>query len=467
MKNLRTLVFVLLVAAVSIPAAAQRGSANFTRYVALGDSLTAGYSSSSLVLTRQDWSYPSIIAEQAGVVSFQQPLISQPGIPAELALQSLSPLVLGPKAQGNGHPINLQLPRPYDNLGIPGARVGDLLTRTGATPDANPFYQIILRGLGPAAAQAAFLQPTFISVWIGNNDVLGAVTSGIASDATLTPIGTFTTQYETLLDTLIAAAPSAGMVTAKVPPVTRIPFATVLPPVLIDPRTRQPVPGPDGNPILLIAEQGDGSIAQLTPGSRVLLTAQPFLASGYGIPAALGPVIPLPNVGKPLPNAVVLDGSELAAIEAHRNAINAVITSAARIRDVPVIDFDPIFAEFAEGVHIGGVELSLDFLTGGVMSYDGVHPTDIGYLLIANAFIERINEAWDGAIPYASLLQLFADNAPEDASLIMLPPWMQLNLLEAPWTEFRAPFAAPPVERATDEEPEPEPSRRRTTRSRG
>lgn len=455
MRNIsRILLITLLVAALALPVLAQRGSANFTRYVALGDSLTAGFQSGGLVQTRQQWSYPAVMARQFGTVGFEQPSISEPGIPAELALQSIVPLVIAPKSSGLGQPVNLLLPRPYDNLGIPGADVGELLTRTGATPDpSNPYFQIILRGLGPAVGQAAALQPTFISVWIGNNDVLGAVTSGrVIEGVTLTPIAEFTVAYETLLDTLIAAAPNAGMVTATVPPVTEIPFASTIPPVLIDPQTSQPVPGPDGNPIFFIAELGDGTIGQLAPGSKVLLTAQSFLATGYGIPAALAPVIPLPNVGKPLPNAVVVDLAELTTIETRRQEVNAAIRSAANARNIPVVLTDPIFAEYAAGIEIGGIELSVDFLTGGIMSYDGVHPSDIGYLLVANDFIRVINEAYGAQIPFASLTQFFSDNAPVDASVIMLPRWMKLNLLEAPWTKFRAPLTD--MEQWQPEEPD-------------
>src|SRR6185436_8077360 len=62
---------------------------NFQTYVAVGDSLTAGFSSASLVVTHQSGSYPARLARQAGVAGFQQPTVSDPGIPPELALVSL------------------------------------------------------------------------------------------------------------------------------------------------------------------------------------------------------------------------------------------------------------------------------------------------------------------------------------------------------------------------------------------
>src|SRR5256885_4607876 len=110
------------------PGAAQT---NFTTYVSVGDSLAAGFESNSLVVTHQNRSVPALIARQAGVQGFQQPLVSEPGIPAELTLVSLVPVpVVAPKSASTGAPRNLTLARPYNNLAVPGATSVDALTRT-------------------------------------------------------------------------------------------------------------------------------------------------------------------------------------------------------------------------------------------------------------------------------------------------------------------------------------------------
>lgn len=69
--TIRTLALVAVVALAATPAFAQ---ANFGKYVALGDSLTAGFASSGLHVNVQERSYPALIARQAGVGDFQQPL---------------------------------------------------------------------------------------------------------------------------------------------------------------------------------------------------------------------------------------------------------------------------------------------------------------------------------------------------------------------------------------------------------
>ncbi|MEO8217174.1 MAG: SGNH/GDSL hydrolase family protein [Acidobacteriota bacterium] len=402
----------------AVPSFGARGKADFTRYVALGDSFGAGFSNGSLVDAHQVWSYPAVIARQARSKDFQQPLVSQPGIPPELALLSLSPLVIGPKATTNGSPTNLNLPRPYNNLSIPGARAVDLTTLTGKQPvtgTATSFAQFILRGLGTPVDQALAQSPTFVSIFIGGNDVLGAVLGG--TPALLTPLDDFKTAYTAALDRLVAGAPNAGMVTAGVPGVTFLPYANTVPPVLVNPATSQPVLGPDGKPIFLVADLGGGNFGQLPPGSLVLLPAISKISTGFGIPAALKPNFPnFPDVGKPLADTDVLTPTEIAVIETRAADVNAFIRSAAAARDIPFTDLAPLLANLKNGLNEGGVILNTSFLTGGAFGYDGFHPTDIGYTLIANEFIKTINNAYGTKIPQASLLPFFANNAPEDSA---------------------------------------------------
>lgn len=419
MKTIKRIAaFALAGSMLALPLAAQqtaRGKADFTRYVALGDSFGAGYSNDSLVISHQVHSYPAVIARQARTPDFQQPLISEPGIPPELQLVSLSPLIIARKATTNGQPINLQLPRPYNNLSIPGARVGNLLRNSGVPTDPNPFYQIILRRQGPAVEQALALQPTFISIWIGGNDVLGAILGGDPS--LLTPLEQFTEDYNQLLTVLAAGAPNAGMVVGNVPPtILALPYATTIPPVVINPATRQPVLI-GGNPVFLLYDD-NGTMKQLTPGSLVLLPAASAIASGFGIPAALG--TNLPNAGRPLPGSLVLTPDELAQIRTRAAEINAAISAAAASKNIPVVDMAPLIERFTQpgGYNLAGVRLSFAYLTGGIISYDGFHPTDIGYTLIANEFIRTINRAYKKRIPFASLANFYENNAPLEASVV-------------------------------------------------
>jgi lysophospholipase L1-like esterase len=349
---------------------------SFAKYVAVGDSLSAGFTNGSLVLTHQPTSWPALLAGQTGtpITSFQQPYITDPGAPAELALVTLSPLVIAPKSSGTGLPANYTLDRPYDNLAVPGATSVDVVTRT-----TGGLHDAILRGKGTQLQQAVSLSPTFVTLWIGSNDVLGAITNGRAIDGvTMVPLASFRAAYALTLSTLRATG--AMVVTATIPDVTLAPFANAIPPVVVDPATRQPVLI-GGQTVPLIGPSGP-----LAPGSKVTLGASALLAKGVGIPAALG------GSGQPLPDEVVLDPAELAIIRDRVNAINASIREIASAAGAPVLDLNAFITDlFTNGREYAGVTLSGSFLTGGLVGYDGIHPTEAGYALIANEWIAFLN----------------------------------------------------------------------------
>jgi hypothetical protein len=78
-----------IAAAVLLSAGAAGAQADFSNYVALGDSLTAGFASGGLVQFYQERSYPALLATQAGSPVFEMPLVSEPGLPNLLELQAL------------------------------------------------------------------------------------------------------------------------------------------------------------------------------------------------------------------------------------------------------------------------------------------------------------------------------------------------------------------------------------------
>jgi hypothetical protein len=361
--------------------AVDTGTADFTRYVAIGDSITAGFMSNGLFQEAQRNSYPILIYRQAtgATTGFEQPLVSSPGIPAQLELRSLSPLVIAPKP-GFGAPLNLNLPRPYNNLGVPGARIHDTVA---TVTDNGGLHDLILRKQGTALQQAAALHPTFATVWIGNNDVLAAATSGrVIEGVTLTPVASFEADYRTIANTL--AAVGAKLAFATIPDVTAIPFVTTISSFITLPSGQQvPLIGPNG---------------PLTANDHVLLTAQAELAVGKGIPTALG------GSGQPLSDSSVLDAGEIATITARVAAYNNIIRTVASEKNAALVDVNAQFNAVAlHGLPVGGLTYSSSFLTGGLFSYDGVHPTAFGYAYLANLFIQSINGQYGGRIPLVNL----------------------------------------------------------------
>ncbi len=411
MTRLLLILFVLAALVGTVQAQGAPPTFDFSQYVALGDSLTAGYRSGGLG-TQQN-SYPALLHNSfhngEAPAPFEQPLVSAPGIPNQLQLTGLFPTVIEP-LPGSGVPLNLFLERPYDNLGIPGAEVEDLLSTVSS--EGNPFYDLILRngeGGFSAAEQALGLEPTFLSLWIGNNDALGAATAG--NPDLLTPLDEFTNSYTQLIGLL--ALSGAPMVVANIPNVMVIPFVDTISPILVDPATNEPVLDGEGNFIPLFY-CGEGGPLPLSPTSKVLLTAGPLLGVGCGIPFPLGLVgsegpfpeeCPFPGA---LPDYTILTDSQQTRINDRVAEYNEVILARAMAVGAAHWDAHAAFSDIAiEGVEIGGINFNADFLTGGLFSYDGVHPSEIGYGVVANFFVETVNAHFGSSVPMVDLRDLF------------------------------------------------------------
>ena len=416
----------LIAVLVAVPVFAARGTADFTRFVTLGDSYGAGVSSSSLNERHQVWSWPAVIARQAGLTlclpgaaanagCFAQPLVSFPGISNELMLNRLVPSPIIAPAPGQAQPLMTTFARPYNNLSIPGATIGALLTLTGAEPQqpgeptAVSFGRLVLRGQGTAVQQAIAQQPTFIALWIGGNEYLNILFSG--TPATITPAAEFRARYEALLDALIAGAPNAGMVVGNLP-ASIPPYLRLIPPVLVDPATGQPVLV-GGQPVFYVVQNEDGTITPITSTTLIPLQTRAKLALGYGLPEAFRNIPPfnqLPNVGQPLSPNDVITAEEIQQVFARVAEYNAAIQSAAAARNIPVADINGLFQRVSAGLPLGPITVTAAPVVGGFFSFDFFHLTDLGYMLFANEYIRTINAAYGTEIAVGAIWQLFQNN---------------------------------------------------------
>jgi lysophospholipase L1-like esterase len=410
----KTIIALALVLLATAPVTAQ---VDFTRYVALGDSLTAGFASGSLMDWYQQRSYPALLARQGGASTFELPTVSEPGIGPifELValfqngelLPTIAPVGLLP-----GLPTNAEYLGIYNNLGIPGANLYDMLFQTG---DINNLLQgnfdtvmfdIVLRnGINTALEQAIGAQPTFITVWIGNNDVLGAVLAGTAIDGvTMTPVATFAELYQNAIGAL-ATNTSAEIVLLNLPSSTAIPFVNSLDPFVdIEGLGRW----------YFVADTGP-----LTDDDLLTSLAGALIAQGYGLPG--GP--PLPDnlnllTGEP---GVVLRAAEIDIIEDRIQAFNSIIADVGGAFGAPVFDAYGLFNDIASGAEppeFGGVTLTADFLLGGIFSYDGVHPQNIGHGLLANELVLFLNEAFDDSIPEVNMANVLFEGDWQDPGVV-------------------------------------------------
>jgi lysophospholipase L1-like esterase len=241
------------------------GSANFTKYVALGDSFAAGYSDGALFVEAQKGAYPNILAQQfaeAGGGAFSTPLMGD----------NIGGLLLGgnviagqrlyfngsaPVAVSGAPTTNVatKVTGPFGNLGVPGAKSYHLIAAgygnvAGVAAGlANPYYaRFATSATSTVLADAVAQTPTFFSLWIGGNDVLGFATSGgIGVNQTgnmnpatygsndITDPTVFASVYNSLVTGLTAN--SAKGVVANLPYVNTLPFFTTVPVSPLSPAT--------------------------------------------------------------------------------------------------------------------------------------------------------------------------------------------------------------------------------------
>jgi len=459
------------------------GSLDLSTYVALGNSLTAGFMDGALYTDGQNLSYPKLLANQfqtAGVGggTFNQPDINSvngfnstfsniaAGVIAgrtELSLSLLAPV-----------PTQGELPTAYtgdksalNNFGVPGIVTAQLLTPLTGTPESpieNPLYTRFASAPGTSTilGDAIARNPTFFSLWIGNNDVLGyAITGG--NSALLTAPTDFNTQFNAVISSLMGNTSANGVV-INIPqtilaipffraiPYNAIPFAANDPTLSVlngltayggfnaaldglaaagaisasEAASRKVVFSAGANPVVIVddsmADLGPilstinpalasfGQIRQIASNELVLLSAgrvlgtladpnNPASVIGVGVPLADNFVLTVDEIGTALQSIVAFNQTMATAVASNSSRLVLYDTNS------PTSTFTDLYglSDGTVGVVENGINLLPDFSPNGVFSTDGVHPNPKGSALIANDIIRLLNDSYDASIPETSV----------------------------------------------------------------
>jgi hypothetical protein len=411
------------------------------RYVAIGNSLTAGFMDGGLMKAGQINSYPRLIANQLGLDNeqFTQPWIDPPGIGSStpsapdqaagilyfdgsgLSLLGETPLATIESIL----PASTQ-PTAYHNLGVPGALLTDGRNAVDRTTSAgaalgspNPFFDFINRlalfgnttvplAAGPPVVttesnsmhyKAIAKGGALTTVWLGNNDVLGAATSGNPNNPVpITDINAFTAEYTAMLQTLAGGLANRNgfpptIVTANIPSITSAPY--FMPESLFD---------------NVVQDQ----IGASWPGGYAETNVQVVLFPALSWITANPP-------STPLPSTLTLTDVEVQAIDTAVTGYNAVIAqvtagvNAAGIAKCAMMDSDALLngLQAAQKTHfLLLLGQGLDIATAAsttAFSLDGIHPNNVGYGIVANGFIDVINDLDGTSIPDVDLAGLSWD----------------------------------------------------------
>ena len=439
------------------PVELQAGSANVANYVAIGNSLTAGFTDGALFILAQENSMPNLLAQKFAMIgggNFTQPLMNDNVGGALLGgVQILSPRLYfdgaGP-AQVNQTPtteISNIMPGPYNNMGVPGAKSFHLLANgygnlAGVQAGlANPYFVRMASNPNASMLEDALAQnPSFFSLWIGANDVLSFATSGGSGvnqtgnpDPTtyggndITDPTAFAGIYNTILGAL-AGNGSQGVV-LNIPYVFTIPFFTTVPynPVPVDAATAalvnagyEPYNGGLQQALaagLITAEEAAARTVNFVEGQNAVVIEDEYLTdlTALGLPSyrqATAADLPtllsasfigtlvnndptlINGVTVPLSDEWILTVDEVEEVTVATDAYNAIIAQAASDNGVMMVDANSILQQINDtGLPFDEFNLNGSLVFGNTFSLDGVHATARGNAFVANQILLAMDQA--------------------------------------------------------------------------
>jgi lysophospholipase L1-like esterase len=412
---------------------ATRGAIDPTRYVAIGNSITSGYADGALSYNGQLASYPNLLSQQFKLIgggNFSQPLMSPSsigvgmsgGAPFKLGystdclgVTSLAPVPVAASGDVGAFSASIYASQgPFNNMGVPGAKAITVVAPGYGNPgngpgNFNPFFTRMASNPATASmlSDAVAINPTFFSVFIGNNDVLQYAVNGGAADFITPPTGIAGTGFDGSIAAIVAALTANGAkgVIGNVPDITSLPFFTTIP----------------WNGLALRQGQADtlnsfmpsgtgGSLYNFHAGNNAFVIEDPsvpFLKKRQILPGELILLdTPLDSVKchylgtlVPIPNKHVLTLTEIAKIQAAVSAYNSTILSVAQSNNLAYVDVNAFMSRTKTGIVYNGIPLNAQFVTGGAFSLDGIHLNPVGNALLANEFIKAINANYGSTIP--------------------------------------------------------------------
>ena len=316
------------------------GDADFSSYVAVGNSLTAGYMDGTVSRVGQTYSFPNTLAGQFAVVGggmFTQPSFADDvnnlggltlgGFPIASTRLVIDASAGGPENITGSSTIevsNLQA-QAYHNMGVPGAKSFHLVApgygnvAGVALGQSNPYFvRHATSSTTTVLADAMSMNPTFFTNWIGANDVLAYATSGgVGVDQTgnmnpatygsndITDPQVFASVYSTLVNTLTSGSVPAKGVVATIPSVTSIPYFTTIPYAPLSPTAlggsanidllNSQLYGPLNGIFTAYGEPNRVKLLSATSANPILITDETAIDRSAQITAALTPTLGAPT----------------------------------------------------------------------------------------------------------------------------------------------------------------------------
>lgn len=405
-----------------------KGTIDASKYVSIGNSITAGYADNALYYDGQQVSYANLLAQQLKLIgggAFVQPLVSMSSVGVGSSLNSRYTLgyktdckgVTSLSPGGTAGDVSIFASNiyasagPFNNMGVPGAKAITVVYPGYGNPanglgNYNPFFTRMASNPASVSilADAAAQKPTFFSLFIGNNDVLGYASSGGTSDAITPSAGPPGVGFDASIDAIIATMTANGAkgIVANIPDITNLPYFTTVPynGLTLDAATAAALSANPGyiqlgisfsagaNPFLIRDASLPGGTRKIRSNEYVLLSVpqDSIKCAGWG---SL----------KGIPNQYILTEAEASNIKTAVSAYNAKLKAAADAAGLAFVDVNAFMAKCKTGIVYNGISINTTFVSGGAFSLDGVHLTPLGNAMLANEFIKAINSKYGSTIP--------------------------------------------------------------------
>jgi lysophospholipase L1-like esterase len=389
---------------------------DFSRFVALGDSITSGYIDGGLCYEGQQSCYAKILAQQFAVLGcreFRQPEIGPHSVGvgfsgnACLVLKpAFDSLTLTHKAPNGDTSVFLQnvynSQGPFHNMSVPGAKSINLLAAglgdpTRGSGNFNPFFTRMASNFSSSSilSDAIALKPSFFSLLIGNNDALAFALSGGTQDQ-ITPITGpagvgFVESIQLVVKELVSKG--AAGVMANLTGIHAIPYFNAIP----------------FNALLLDAQEAaELNRSYASNGISFVVGRNPFaiqdpLANSDGVRLIKAGELILMDLlldkeknsyligQKPIPKQYVLNLEEKIAVQNSIYLYNEAIKTVAMENQLAFVDVNTISQQIGADMWYDPEKKSMVYRRRGIFSLDGLHPTSFGQALLANEFIKAIN----------------------------------------------------------------------------
>lgn len=382
------------------------GQDAFSKYVAIGTSLSMGVQSDGVVYFSQQHDWTALLSHQA-FAQYTQPLVAAPGCFSPLiAPLQLSRRLSGLSAAGNQTTNTADtacvafgaVTLPTNDVAIDGANTYDALYVTPETASTEGVkrrrqYRLVLPARTTQVTAMMQQKPTLVSVELGANEVLGVASGllfpkaayrGAASAGTFVPLALWQPVYDALIDSvkktgakalLVGLPKTNGFVSLRTGDELYADRAAFL------------------NFGVIISPNCQGNTNSIFVPVKVL--------NAVGAAQATGTAQTISCADTPGAQDNILTPADIGVVDALIDGMNAHIQSVAASNGWAFLDLAPLWQSWVSRRGTFSVVQMLGCVRpyGQYVSLDGVHPNADGYQAMANGAADALNATYGFAIP--------------------------------------------------------------------